>query len=259
MPTILITRPEARNETLRSEFERLGATVRMQPTIELKPPESWDAVDAVIHAMFRDENAFDWLVFSSANGVDFFFDRVNKFQQGTGADDDFGFLSPVRIAVVGSGTDSVVQQRIGRRADVLPETFAAEGVLEHLLPEAAREKRFLLLRASRGRDILRRTLMEAGGIVTELVVYRSVDVEHADQEILGMMERGEFDWTTATSSAIARSLVRLFGESLRQTKIVSISPITSDTLRELGYPPILEAKTASMDGIVDVLKTVIRE
>ena len=247
--TILLTRPKRRNETLRTAFEQLGMTVLTQPTIELLPPELWEPLDAVLRPMLDGKNIFDWLVFSSANGVDFFFDRAQSLQQ------DFNLPQSIRIVVTGSGTNDALQEQIGRRADIVPKTFDAEGMLRHLVPEAQGGKRFLLLRASRGRDVLRPALLEAGGNVTEIVVYRSVDVAHADPAILEKMERGEIDWTTATSSAIARSLVRLFGERLQRTKIVSISPLTSATLRELGWPPFLEAKTASMSGIVDVLKT----
>ncbi len=260
MPAVLLTRPEHQNDSLQADLEALGATVWIQPTIELKPPESWELVDEAIGGMLKPKPDFDWLVFSSANGVNFFFDRVRALQDAAATSSsttngvEQGFLKPVRIAVVGSGTDFAVQKRIGRRADVLPELFAAEGVLEHLTHDASKGKRFLLLRASRGRDVLKRTLTETGGVVTEIVVYRSVDVQEALPENIERMRRGEVDWTTVTSSAIARSLVRLFGDVLRQTRLVSISPITSDTLRELGFPPALEAKTASMDGIVDVLK-----
>ena len=221
-------------------LEQLGATVLTQPVIEILPPESWEPVDAALR------NVVDWIVFSSANGVDFFFDRAESLQ--------IDWPKSVRIAVVGNGTDDALEQRIGRRADVVPKTFDAEGILEQLLSESV-GKRFLLLRASRGRDILRPKLLEAGGSVTEVVAYRSVDVERADPAILDRMERGEIDGTTATSSAIARSLVRLFAERLFRTNIISISPITSATLRELGYPPKFEAKTASMSGIADVVKT----
>ena len=245
-PTILLTRPESRNNT--QPFEQLALTVLTQPTIELLPPESWEPVDAVLRPMFDGENVFDWLVFSSANGVDFFFDRANSLQN------DFALPQSLRIAVTGSGTNDAIQERTGRRANIVPETFDAEGMLRHLVPEAV-GKRFLILRASRGRNVLRPTLLKAGGIVTEIVVYRSVDVARADPAILDKMERGEIDWTTATSSAIARSLVRLFGERLNRTKIVSISPLTSTVLRELGCPPFLEAKIASINGIVNVLKT----
>jgi uroporphyrinogen III methyltransferase / synthase len=78
-------------------------------------------------------------------------------------------------------------------------------------------------------------------------------VAKADADIAAKMATGQIEWTTVTSSAIARSLVRLFGESLKKTKLVSISPITSSTLRELGFEPAAEAKEYTMDGVVSAL------
>lgn len=271
MTTILLTRPEHQVDSVKSELERLGAEVLLQPTIEIRPPDSWGVVDDAIRQLLTDDETvgFDWLVFSSGNGVEFFFNRVEQIRQESDFDPektDFGIsqnrldllMKPFRIAVVGSGTDEALKKRIGRRADVLPELFAAEGVLEQLLPEARKGKRFLLLRASRGRDILKKTLQEAGGQVSEAVVYQSVDVSRAEPEIVELMDRGKIDWVTATSSSIARSLVRLFGEALRKSRLVSISPITTGMLEELGFPPALEAKNASMDGLVEILTPEIR-
>ena len=96
--------------------------------------------------------------------------------------------------------------------------------------------------------MLAEELTKAGGIVEQVVVYESVDVEQPDAEIAAQMAAGQIDWTTVTSSAIARSLARLFGESLRKTKLVSISPITSATLRELGYEPAAEARSTRWRG-----------
>lgn len=270
MTTILLTRPEHQVDSVKSELERLGAEVLLQPTIEIRPPDSWVAVDDAIRQLLIDDETvgFDWLVFSSGNGVEFFFNRVEQIRQESDFDPEktgfgisehhLGMMKPFRIAVVGSGTDEALKKRIGRRADVLPELFAAEGVLEQLLPEAREGKRFLLLRASRGRDVLKRMLQEAGGRVSEVVVYQSVDVSRAEPEIVELMDRGKIDWITATSSSIARSLVRLFGETLRKSRLVSISPITTGTLEELGFSPALEAKIASMNGLVEILAPEIR-
>ena len=82
------------------------------------------------------------------------------------------------------------------------------------------------------------------------MVYESLDVEQPDPQIAAKMAAGQIDWTTVTSSAIARSLTRLFGDSLRNTKLVSISPITSATLRELGFEPTAEATEYTMAGVV---------
>jgi uroporphyrinogen III methyltransferase/synthase len=96
-------------------------------------------------------------------------------------------------------------------------------------------------------------LRTAGGIVDQIVVYRSLDVEQPDPEVANRISQGEIHWITVTSSAIARSLVQMFGEDLRQSRLASLSPITSNTLRELGFEPAIEAKVHTMQGLIDAL------
>ena len=240
-PTVLLTRPEHQAEPVKSKLEALGFQVLLQPAIDIFPPESWKEMDDATQRLWNGE--FDWLLFSSVNGMHAFFDRLG----------DSG-IPDIRIAVVGSGTDSALYQRLGRHADVMPKMFTAEAVAEALLPEALQGKRFLHLRASRGRDTLKRLLTESGGGVTEIAVYRSVDRTHANPQITELMRRGGISYVTVTSSAIARSLVAMFGDLLQQTCLVSISPITSKTLSDLGFPPQREAIEASLDSIVCLLR-----
>jgi uroporphyrinogen III methyltransferase/synthase len=127
------------------------------------------------------------------------------------------------------------------------------------LAASALGKRFLLIRASRGREVLAEELTKAGGSVEQVVVYESVDVERPDPQMAAKMTAGQIDWTTVTSSAIARSLANLFGDSLRKTKLVSISPITTATLRELGYEPAAQAKEYTMAGIVAAIRLHVSE
>ena len=246
-PTVLLTRAEHQVEPIKTQLETLGFRVLLQPVIDMLPPESWQETDDAIEKFWRDE--FDWLIFSSSNGVQTFFDRINKNQSDTRRSDDL--LVKCNIAVVGTGTDTALYQRIGRHADVVPEIFTAQHIAEALSAEAQQGKRFLHLRASRGRDVLKKMLTELGGIVTEIAVYQSVDRTDADPNIAKLLRQGSIDFTTVTSSAIAVSLVNMFGELLRHTSLVSISPITSQTLRDLGFPPKYEAKEASLAGIVD--------
>jgi uroporphyrinogen III methyltransferase/synthase len=164
---------------------------------------------------------------------------------------DLRALGRIIIAAIGPGT----ADELGRyhlQPDLVPDEFRAES-LAHALAGGAAGKRFLLVRASRGREVLAEELTKFGGIVEQVVVYESVDVEAPTTEIAEQIAAGKIDWTTVTSSAIARSLVRMFGESLHQTKLVSISPITSATLRELGYEPAAEAKEYSMAGVVQAI------
>lgn len=111
----------------------------------------------------------------------------------------------------------------------------------------------MLARASRGREVLAETLTAAGGLVDQVVVYQNTDVEQPDPHIVQAISAGKVDWVTVTSSTIARSLVRLFGESLRGVKLASISPVTSATLRDLGYEPAAEATEYTMGGLIDAM------
>ena len=257
-PSVLLTRAEHQAEPVKSKLESLGFRVLLQPTIDILPPESWTEADEAIQNLRQGK--FDWLIFSSSNGVHAFFDRVGETQKSEPQFLDCELRqgrvgeSNTRIAVVGTSTNAALFLYLGRHADVVPKTFTAEGVVESLLSEAGQGRRFLHLRASRGRDVIKRLLTGAGGSVTEIAVYRSVDRTHADPQIVEFMQQGKIDYVTVTSSAIATSLVNMFGELLRRTSLISISPITSQTLCNLGFPPHHEAADASLDGIVNVLK-----
>ena len=110
-----------------------------------------------------------------------------------------------------------------------------------------------MARASRGREVLSEELTAAGAHVEQVVVYSSTDVQEAGPAAKQSLEEGTIDWVTVTSSAIARSLVRLFGDDLRRAKLASISPITSETLRSLGHEPSVEATEYTMDGVVNAI------
>jgi uroporphyrinogen III methyltransferase/synthase len=238
---VLITRPADQTEALERQLSELGAMCLWQPAIEIGPPDDWRLVDA---ALVRLEE-FHWLVFSSANGVHYLLDRLLAF----GA--DLRRLGDIHLAAIGPGTAEGLA-RYHLKADLIPEEFRAESLAAALAADA-RGQRFLLARASRGRDVLAEELIAAGGIVEQVVVYSSRDVEQADAEIAATLAAGRIDWITVTSSAIARSLARLFGDDLRKSTLASISPVTSATLRELGYEPAAEAREYTMEGVVEAI------
>jgi len=121
------------------------------------------------------------------------------------------------------------------------------------MKQHVQQQRVLLARASRGRRVLAEQLREAGAHVEEIVVYNSRDVQQPQPEIVRALATGTIDWTTITSSAIARSLIGLLGQDLNRTRLVSISPLTSATLRSLGFEPAAEATTYTLDGVVDAI------
>jgi len=239
--TVLVTRPAHQADSMVDQLAELGANVLVQPAIEIGPPGDWAPADAAIDGL----GSFDWLVFSSANGVRFFLDRLAHHKL------DLRALGRSRLAAIGPGTaDALAEYRL--RADVQPDEFRAESLAESLLPETA-GKRVLLLRASRGREVLAETLSAAGALVQQAVVYESRDVTEADPEIAAALADGRVDWITVTSSAIARSLVHLFGEYLRRAKLAAISPLTVDALADAGFPASAVASTYTVAGIVDAL------
>ena len=96
-------------------------------------------------------------------------------------------------------------------------------------------------------------LTAAGATVEQVVVYESRDVETADEDIAHALAAGNIDVTTVTSSAIAHSLVRLFGDDLRKTRLAAISPVTAATLTELGFAPAIVADTYTTEGLIDAI------
>ena len=219
---VLVTRPGEQAQELRELLTALGAEVLEQPGITVSDPPDWSPVDAALERVA----SYDWLVFSSSNGVKRLLDRL-LLRGGS-----LGQLAAVKLAAIGPGTAAELV-RYGLAADVVPEEYRAESLAEALAPHAA-GKRFLLARASRGRQVLPEQLTAAGGIVEQVVVYSTHDVETADPQVAAALAAGRVDWVTVTSSAIARAIVGLFGEQLRKARLASISPVTSQTLRELG-------------------------
>ena len=239
--TVLVTRPLDQAEELGYRLSGLGARCLLQPAIEIGPPDDWRPVDRAIEQI----ESFDWIVFSSANGVRFFLDRLLSLHR------DLRVLGRAKLAAIGPRT----AEELGRyhlRVDCQPAEYRAESLASELAGQGE-QQRFLLVRASRGREVLAEELEAAGHEIQQVVCYLSRDVEHPNEDVAADLAAGRVDWITVTSSAIARSLVRLFGEDLRKSRLASISPVTSTTLRELGFEPSAEARQFTTEGVVEAI------
>lgn len=240
--TILITRPAAQAAALVERLQELGAHCMIQPTIEITPPHDWSHVDRMLTRLAD----FSWLIFSSANGVRYFMERLMQ----TGR--DARAFGPARIGAIGPAT----AEALGAwhlRADLVPAEYRAESLADAIIDDAngrLQGQKCLLLRASRGREVLAEMLSAAGAEVEQITVYESRDLAQADPEIAAALAAGRVDWITVTSSAIARSMANLFGQQLKGIKLVSLSPITSATLTELGFTHAAEAVEYTMAGLV---------
>lgn len=238
---VLVTRPVHQSGELTRLLEEQGAGVLLQPTIEIRQPDRWEEIDQSLDEL----DNFDWIVFSSANGVDAVVSRMLAIN------DDLRSLGRVNIAAVGQRTADHLKSYY-LSADRVPESYEAEALAD-TLSAIADGKRFLVVRTNRGRDVLQTQLQAFGAEVETIEAYRSEDVTLPETPISSALVSGQIDWVTVTSSAIGRSLIEMFGEHLHQTKLVSISPITSQALREHGFEPHAEAEEFTMNGVVEAI------
>ncbi|QEG32785.1 uroporphyrinogen-III C-methyltransferase [Bythopirellula goksoeyrii] len=236
--TVLVTRPKHQASDLTVKLHEKGAIVSCQPAIQIEPPSEWGLVDQAIENLA----SFDWLVFSSANGVKYFFDRM----LATGR--DLRHLAGCQFATIGPATAAALKEYC-LHADLQPSEYRAEALAQELAP-LSKGKRVLLLRASRGREVLAELLTAAGTDVSQVVVYQSNNVLEPSNHILNNLRAGKIDWITVTSSAIARSLVQMFGDELRKAKLAAISPLTAEVLSEAGYPAGVVAGEYTTDGLL---------
>ena len=238
---ILVTRPRDQAGSLAELLSVQGANVLLQAVIEIQPIQDWAKVDVAIKGI----DEFGWLTFVSCNGVRYFLDRCselnigleNRLQSGT-----------CKIAAIGPRTALELKNR-GLNVNLIPSDSHSRGIAEALIEQVKTEK-VLLVRADRGSDELSKRLQRAHIPHEEIAIYRSSNMTSVDPEIILRMRQNEIDWVTVTSSAIARSAVNLFGDFLGHTKLASISPTTSKTLRDLSFPPVVEATEFNMPGLV---------
>lgn len=228
---VVVTRARDQASELKRMLEESGAQVLQFPTIRIAPPLSWESLDRAIHTRY------DWLVFTSVNGVRFFFERLYA------AGKDVRALAGTKIAAVGAVTADDLRAR-GINPDVVPERFISTELLP-LLAEDQRGVRTAVIRAEEGRDELIHELRRRGGEVDLAVAYRNV-AEDADPA-----ELGEFDIVTFTS---ASTVDRFFERAAPGNALLaSIGPATSDAIRRYGREPDIVAKEATIQALHDAV------
>jgi uroporphyrinogen III methyltransferase/synthase len=243
---VLITRPRDQAADLAARLEELGAEAVVMPTVAIGPPRDWAPVDRALTQL----HSYDWLVFTSANGVHALVRRLRVVGQ------DLRALGSVRLAAIGPGTATVLRSYY-LEPDIVPPKYQSESLAETLRERVA-GRRVLLARADRGRDVLREELSAVAEVV-QIAVYSQVDAAAPDEGICDSLRRGEIDYVTLTSSNIAAALARGLDSSCRAriesgaVRLVSISPVTSAAIRALGWPVAAEANPYTIDGVVAAL------
>jgi uroporphyrinogen III methyltransferase/synthase len=246
---IVITRPREQSEKQKTALEALGAQVIEHPAINILPPSSFEKLDQAIERLDR----FDIIVFTSRNGVQFFFDRL--FEKGH----DLRSLAPCRVAVIGPGTGEWLEA-FGLKPDVMPPRYTSSALVPALVEHLGDVKglRVLLPRADIAPDFLLKDLEAAGMVPEPIVAYRTVPAGEETDRLKKLIDEGAIDAVTFASSSSASSFIESLGAKFLksrkgQMRFVSIGPVTSQTLNDLGFPPDLEAQKHTIPGLAQVL------
>jgi uroporphyrinogen III methyltransferase / synthase len=230
--TIVITRARAQSVEFAAELERLGARVVSCPTIEIVEPESYALLDEAIENLY----GYDWLIFTSVNGVDYFLRRMETRGH------ERSELDELRVCAIGEATaDQLREARI--HVDVIPEQFKAEGAFSAIEAyvggrEGLDRLNFLIPRAAIARDYLPKALEEAGARVDVVPAYRTVRPQTSERgRVEALLAGGAVDCITFTSSSTVVNFAQLFdttdlSQLLDGVRVACIGDITAGTAAE---------------------------
>ena len=244
---IVVTRARAQAGELSRELETLGAEVFEFPTIEIKPLEDFGPLDEAISGL----DSFDWIVFTSVNGVESFVERLRYHGRDLRAVPRWS-----KIAAIGPATALKVEGA-GLRVDVTPEEYKAEALIGALTEDSLAGKKVLIPRAKVAREILPQKLREAGAEVVVPPAYESVPSSEGKERLKEMLDNGQIDCVTFTASSTVENFVRAFGREtgrlLSEARVACIGPITAETARSRGLRVDAEAGEYTIPGLVNAV------
>jgi uroporphyrin-III C-methyltransferase len=254
--TVLVTRSAGQSSHFSRLLQQEGAEVIEMPALVITPPSSWDELDHAIAQLYN----FDWLILTSGNGVEYFFERLHAQKKNNRA------LGTVQIAVVGKKTAASLKAH-GLEPDFIPPNFVADSLVEHF-PEPLEGKRVLFPRVeSGGRDVLVKQITAQGAEVTEVAAYESGCPAQMAPAALAALQQQRVDIITFASSKTVKHFVQLLETSLRgdtqgfppaQSRlqnvcIASIGPQTSITCRQLLGRVDVEAQEYTLEGLIQAI------
>jgi uroporphyrinogen III methyltransferase/synthase len=247
---VLVTRPLLEAQTLSSQLRALGAITIELPTIEIAPPASCEQMDRAIRSL----GSYDWVIFTSVNGVRSFANRMEALSV------PIETLDEVHVAAIGAATASALEQN-GKTADFVPSEYLSERIVPGL--GDLKGKRVLLPRADIASKKLPALLRERGAMVDEVAAYRTVTPRDLTPRRLQSVLSEGLDFATFTSPSTIQILARVVGEhelrrSLEKVRIACIGPVTADAVRELGLCAEVVAENHSINGLVQAIVNEVR-
>ncbi len=244
---IVVTRPRQQVEEFRAQLSGLGAEVIPFPTIEIRPPDSWKPLDQAIRRVHQ----YDWLIFTSINGVHHFFSRYRTLER------DIRDLKGVRLAAIGPATERALRD-LDLIVEVLPEEFKAEGLVESLKGKVLKGSRILIVRAKVARDVLPVELSKQGAQVDIAEAYQSVVPSISRDGLEQIFAERPVDMIVFTSSSTVSNLAEILrpkpiAEFLGQTVVAAIGPITTRTAEEHGLHVLVQPKQYNISSLVTAI------
>lgn len=258
--TILVTRARTQSEDITTQLEALGAAVIHFPTIEFVPPNTWAPLDASI-ARIRE---YDWIVFTSANGVHFFFSRLSELRQESAAE----VLSATIVCAIGPATARAIEEA-GAVASVVASDSKAEGALTAIIhhvggDEKVKGLRFLIPRARVARETLPAGLRRLGAHVDAVDTYQTVKPDVHPTGVVRLFKENSIDAITFTSSSTVSNFAELAGLTdlsglLSTTLAACIGPITAETAASYGLKRIVQPELYTAAALVERIVESIGE
>ena len=248
---VLVTRTREQAGELVDRLEALGAEAIESPTIRVLPPDDYGPLDEAC----ANVATFNWIVFTSANGVDAFMQRLQA------AGSDLRDLKGVRICTIGPATADRLVHR-GIQVDLTPPEYRAEAVVQALRATGdLQSQRFLLPRADLARELLAEELRKSGAEVVEVTAYRTALAEadrEGDPDVYGMLLEKRIDAVTFASASTVRNFVRIYGEEaaadlLRSTAVACIGPVTAEAAEQCGIHTAIMPEQYTIPALVDAL------
>lgn len=242
---VVITRPERQADDLARLLLEQGANPIAFPTIAIEPPTDWNELDKALDRL----ESYHWLIFTSANGVQFFFQRLREKGK------DIRDLKGIKICCIGPATASQIEEK-DIKVDLVPDEFIAEGILKSFAAMDLQGKKILLPRAAKARDTLPEGLKEMGAQVDVAAAYRTVNSGRKKEELVALLEAQAVDVITFTSSSTVTNFVEIMGNDFvlpPQVRVACIGPVTAATAKKAGFQVDIEQKEYTMSGLVQSL------
>ncbi len=271
---VLVTRTREQASILSEGLRKLGAIPVEFPTIRIVPPSDWTQLDSALKRLYPSDSArqtdnasyiYDWLVFTSANGVHICLQRLQQLGY------EPHMLHDVRIATIGPATADALTT-YGLTADIIPDAYVAEGVADAIIEDAQQHgillngQHILLARAAEARKVLAVMLRKAGAVVDDVPAYYTLTAAVDDERgrnLWSMLHQRQITIITFASSSTVRNFMawvkrceEVTGVTLVPASlptIACIGPITSQTARELGLMVSIEAKEFTINGLLEAI------